>query len=703
MSYFKPNKINNGVLGLDIVYSQIEEAYEKINSCNSCLNYLIKENLNYSISNIADKVSKNLRTSKEMQNEIIDVIDDYNKTMELTTNGSIDLNSILQMQEDLFPFLEHSSGSMVKTLQKDWNFFCNIANGTKAKFVSDAKSWFTNLYETNTIYRAVASTGASIVNTGISFFSGVAKFVEGIFDGASLYLTSAATPITNFVDKKWESLTGRNLGLTDAMLESTRSLVQHNDVQSWCDQFYNTDFGKAINDCSFVSFKRDGAIYNLTNQGGTLVAPILLSTALTYFGVSPSVSLPLLADLSSFGNTTENFWQKGTGTIDGMKAGFLDGLYNGAQWLIGGTLDGTGAKVISLYTVGGGIEPLFQSALYGIATNTDILQVYEESGGLRASLQSAFLSGIIAGWGEHVYVSKLNKQMAKEINTKKIDLDVINNKISEINIERKIDSDTISSFNDIVNFYKVYGKAPNSYSVDEINNFLKKYSKEGFDTFNFLNCNVKTEQKSVIHNIDADLTPIGTEKGKIGNTELTFNVLQDSDGIRYRIQNSDINGHFHLDKIYDSVSKVKAFSETGDLMKNVKQIDVVSIRNPDDEFWAKFHGDKSFTSVATFNNGYVTIYKLSPTIDQTIAHEAGHGIDKNNILSGSDLWAMAAKLDRNFASEYARSYRNGAAKNGEKNLYVEDFADSIKNLYSLGFERFSRKYPNRAKLLKLLF
>lgn len=703
MSYFKPNKINNGVLGLDIVYSQIEEAYGKINSCNNCLNYLIKENLNYSISNIADKVSKNLRTSKEMQNKIIDVIDDYNKTMALTTESSIDLNSILQTSEDLCSFLEHSSGLLKKTLQKDWNFFYDIASDTKAKFVSDAKSWFTNLYETNTIYRAVASTGASIVNTGISFFSGVAKYIEGIFDGASLYLTSAAKPITNFVDKTWESLTGRNLGLTDAMLEDTRSLVQHNAVQSWCDQFYDTEFGKAINDCAFVSFKRDESVYTIANQIGTLSAPLFTSFFLELFGVSPSISLPLLSDLSAFGNTTENFWQKGTGTVDGMKAGFLDGLYNGAQWLIGGTLDGTGAKVISLYTVGGGIEPLFQSVLYGTATNTDILQVYEESGGLRASLQNALLSGLVAGVGEHAYVSKLNKQMTKEINTKKIDLGVINNKISEINIEKKIDSDTISSFYNIVSFYKVHGKAPNSYSVDEINNFLKKYSKEGFDTFNFLNCNVKTEQKSVIHNIEADLTPIGTEKGKIGNTELTFNVLQDSDGIRYRIQNSDINDHFHLDEIYDSVSKVKAFSETGDLMKNVKQIDVVSIRNPGDDYWAKFHGDETFTSVATFNNGYVTIYKLSPTIDQTIAHEAGHGIDKNNILSGSDLWAKAAKLDGNFASEYARSYRNGAAENGKKNLYVEDFADSIKNLYSLGFNRFSRKYPNRAKLLKLLF
>ena len=44
MSYFKPDKINSGVLGLDIVYAQIEEAYEKINRCNNCLNYLIKEN-----------------------------------------------------------------------------------------------------------------------------------------------------------------------------------------------------------------------------------------------------------------------------------------------------------------------------------------------------------------------------------------------------------------------------------------------------------------------------------------------------------------------------------------------------------------------------------------------------------------------------------------------------------------------------------
>lgn len=386
MSYFKPDKINSGVFGLDIVYAQIEEAYEKVNSCNNCLNYLIKENLNYSISNIADKVSKNLRTSKEMQNKIIDVIDDYNKTMRLTTENSIDLNSILQMSEDLCSFLEHNSSSMVKTLQNSWDVLYDIASDTKAKFISDTKSWFTNLYETNTIYRNIASTGASIVNTGISFFSGMAKYIEGIFDGASLYLTSAATPITNFVDKTWESLTGKNLGLTDAMLENTRSLVQHNAVQSWCDQFYDTDFGKAINDCAFVSFKRDESVYNVANQIGTLSAPLFTSFFLELFGVSPSISLPLLSDLSSFGNTTENFWQNGTGTMEGMEAGFLDGLYNGAKWLIGGTLDGTGTKVISLYTVGGGIEPLFQSVLYGTATNTDILQVYEDSGGLKASL-----------------------------------------------------------------------------------------------------------------------------------------------------------------------------------------------------------------------------------------------------------------------------------------------------------------------------
>lgn len=140
MSYFKPDKINSGVLGLDVVYAQIEEAYEKVNSCNNCLNYLIKENLNYSISNIADKVSKNLRTSKEMQNKIIDVIDDYNKTMRLTTENSIDLNSILQMSEDLCSFLEHNSSSMVKTLQNSWDVLYDIASDTKAKFISDTKS-----------------------------------------------------------------------------------------------------------------------------------------------------------------------------------------------------------------------------------------------------------------------------------------------------------------------------------------------------------------------------------------------------------------------------------------------------------------------------------------------------------------------------------------------------------------------------------
>lgn len=703
MSYFKPDKINSGVLGLDIVYAQIEEAYEKINSCNNCLNYLIKENLDYSISNIADKVSKNLRTSKEMQNKIIDVIDDYNKTMRLTTENSIDLNSILQMSEDFCSFLEHSSSSMLKTLQNGWDVLYDVASDTGAKFVGDVKSWFTNLYETNIVYRTAASTGASIINTGISFLSGAAKFVEGLFDGAFLSLATLAVPITGLIDMSWNCLTGENLGLTDAMLENTRGVVQYNAVQSWCDWLYNTDFGKTINDCSFPSFKRDGAIYNLTNQAGTLVTPILLSAALAYFGVSPSVSLPLLAGISSFGNTTENFWRNGSGTVEGMSAGFLDGLYNAFQWAIGGKLEGTGAKAILFYGVGGFIEPLFQSSLFGFATGDDILKVYNDSGGLMASLQSAFLSGIIAGWGEHSYNTTLNTQRLEEINTKKIDLDVINNKISEINIEKNIDSDTISSFSNIVNFYKVNGKAPGAYSVDEINNFLKKYSKEGFDTFNFLNCSVKAEQKSVIHDIRSDLTYVGTEKGKIGNTELTFNVLQDSDGIRYRIQNSDVNNHFRLDEIYDSVSKVKAFSESGDLMKNVKQIDIVSVKNPGDEYWAKFHGDGTFTSAATFDNGYVTIYKLSSPIDQIIAHEAGHGIDKNNILSGSDLWAKAAELDGNFASAYARSYRNGAVENGAKNLYIEDFADSIKNLYSLGFERFRRKYPNRAKLLELLF
>nr|DAZ47577.1 MAG TPA: minor capsid protein [Caudoviricetes sp.] len=134
--------------------------------------------------------------------------------------------------------------------------------------------------------------------------------------------------------------------------------------------------------------------------------------------------------------------------------------------------------------------------------------------------------------------------------------------------------------------------------------------------------------------------------------------------------------------------------------KAQKNIEFVDYYNPDDSYWKRVY--KNFTHSYATGGDKITFYRYdrphdSDYVVRTYCHEAGHYIDTNLSVSGGRFseekeWKKAIAEDKKLSgSKSPTAY-------GE-NSPAEDFAESIAE-YAQNAKEFSKKFPNRASILK---
>ena len=153
--------------------------------------------------------------------------------------------------------------------------------------------------------------------------------------------------------------------------------------------------------------------------------------------------------------------------------------------------------------------------------------------------------------------------------------------------------------------------------------------------------------------------------------------------------------------ISDTIEKIRRITGSS-YVSATREIRITDIRNPTDTYWTEITG-RDFYSVCTAGGGLINVWSVASQVQDLasdLVHEMGHNVDGDGfVLSNSDWWSNAVKMDGNFATKYAEE----AYRTRPNNRFVEDLAESFKNLYSMGEDNFKKQFPNRFEIIKNIF
>jgi hypothetical protein len=156
-----------------------------------------------------------------------------------------------------------------------------------------------------------------------------------------------------------------------------------------------------------------------------------------------------------------------------------------------------------------------------------------------------------------------------------------------------------------------------------------------------------------------------------------------------------------LAKVIEYYAKVPAH-----LRPALKSIQLETVSNPEDAYWAKIYGRDDFASAATAGGGKITFWNLDENpynlIEGTFSHEMAHlfgaGYSTSRTRHAEMIppgWEEAFKADGNQVSTY-----------GSNNLN-EDFAEAWRYYQEARrtpetLEAFRQKHPNRTRILEAI-
>ena len=203
----------------------------------------------------------------------------------------------------------------------------------------------------------------------------------------------------------------------------------------------------------------------------------------------------------------------------------------------------------------------------------------------------------------------------------------------------------------------------------------------------------------------AKITSLGTSKfgssGKMKFEKFNIQFPNASSNIAIRVPISDSKAAPRLARTLASIPPK--------LATTIKSFILTDQPDKTDTIASKQYG-KSFTTAASFNpvshsitffgdNGYIA--SISRDI---LIHELVHSMDtKLGQISRSDEYKQAVELDTKLSkrSEFTSSYARDSYKVKPNDPLEEDMADGIP-LYLKDKEKFSGRYPNRAKFYEKL-
>ena len=147
-------------------------------------------------------------------------------------------------------------------------------------------------------------------------------------------------------------------------------------------------------------------------------------------------------------------------------------------------------------------------------------------------------------------------------------------------------------------------------------------------------------------------------------------------------------------------------SSLPDKLKNfISEVIIYDVNNPADLYWEKTYDMRGFESGATGGSGKINIYHGNPiNLKGTLLHEAGHNFDSSlGWFSNADSrWKEAMELDSHRFGNQIGCSRYATRAFNSSGTRSEDFAEAIRQYFSMDSSIFHRRYPNRYRILREL-
>lgn len=157
-----------------------------------------------------------------------------------------------------------SKFSNVETANNNlWQSLGTVGFGLEEGFPKREKS-FSEKVKDN-----VGATAASVVNGAVAVVKGAGQFVEAVVDTGAIVATGVASIATGAYDGisyAYHAINGDTENynsLTSEMWKGTMGFVAEEYVNNASDWFYNTEFGKGLDELAYKPFKSEGVACNI--------------------------------------------------------------------------------------------------------------------------------------------------------------------------------------------------------------------------------------------------------------------------------------------------------------------------------------------------------------------------------------------------------------------------------------------------------
>lgn len=223
--------------------------------------------------------------------------------------------------------LVYNAGELLKDVSPSAYGFATSA----VSFFKDAGVFIKEMFK---------KVGATVTVTGTSILKGLSKLIEGIVDANILVATVTQTPLMMFVD----FVTDEKYNIKDTIWKKTKANVSKDYTSTVYDKLYDTKLGDWIKANSLVDpyGKVAGFLSGTGYVAGVLVISVftgglgLFTSAATGGATLSSTAVAAgISGIAGFGSNTEEAWNNGASTTNGLAYGTLMGGAEGLGMLAG--------------------------------------------------------------------------------------------------------------------------------------------------------------------------------------------------------------------------------------------------------------------------------------------------------------------------------------------------------------------------------
>lgn len=442
-------------------------------------------------SDIGDTVTSAAVGVADVAADTIDIASDFVEDAVDVVSGAAD--TVVSAADTAFSYagekLEEATSAIVGAAK-------SVIDGV-VDTAADIKDWVVNTAWPNIkdlgkkIGDVLENTAATILLTAQSLVEGVLEFGEAIVDLITIVNTAVKSIPTGVIDGAqalWGLATGNEWeSVTKKMWDNTKGFVSKEHVKNLFDSLYgDTGYGQWIKNNAYGY----ETVRSVTSGIG-YVAGVVALTIVTFGAGGAAVGgsaaagsavtsvsagqLAITAGAAGIGKGSEKAWNEGASTIEGLVYGGANGLWEGAQFYLGGKIGGSNlfsklgtdklsvkalniASRVALDGIDGGAEGFAQPLLEMIYKDESFKELFEKNGGWNAVATNAAVGSISSAAGEAFNLRKLLKD--SDITAKLPDTNVTaklpDTKINITTKEIKSKLEAAIYFNDVKQF--IYNK-----------------------------------------------------------------------------------------------------------------------------------------------------------------------------------------------------------------------------------------------------